>query len=353
MHKIFITLLISIFTIYSAFAETSINFWSDKKSYDIEENIQLSIQFSTDDIKTGDKEMNISWLENFEVVWQQQSHRQKIINGKSESHIQLQLSLIARTAWDYTLWPIFIWTGTGKTASETLNISITWERLTINKKINPPQQQSTVQEEDDENIDDVDLDAHISPPLTPPLLEEEKIILWVDWAEMTDIYTDKWFLYWKIFSKKSLWFLFLSIVWITCWLFVKKHISLYLKNKKKHIITHKKIEQKIEINYSELVENLQKNFLDSPKEEFYSKTSEILRTYLDDKVKNGLSKWSLKEVEKFLHKIPDDSIENKHKIISFYKKIYFPEYNTQEDNKEDRKNIIQELDNIVVEKDFK
>ncbi len=348
MKQIIITFLVFTLSIMSVFAETTLNFTSDKKDYNIEETIQLNIQLSLDD--SAIDEMKIWWLDNFQVIAQNESTIQKNINGELISKAILQLSLLAKKSWDYTLWPISVETGSGKVESNILKISVTGERIMVNNQIKTPKQVSNVSEEE-ENIDDVDLDTEDNTNNSSSGVQiHARKIIWVDWEEMNNIYKDKWFLTGKIFSKNSLIFLIIALTGLIFYIILQK----YLANIPPSIPPVKeKIKKKPEINYIKLIQNLEKKYINSDKETFYAQTAKILRTYLDDKVQDWLSKWSLKEVEKFLWNISEDTLENKQKVIDFYKKIYFPEYAPWEDAIQERKNVLSELESIIIKKEFK
>jgi len=347
MKKIILTSLVFLLTIVSVFANTTIDFSSDKKNYNIEDTIHLSIKIDT--TNTWSTELNIEWIDDFQVVGQSKRQSQININWNITSSFILQLSLLAQKSWKFTLWPISSGSGSSKVQSETIEIKITGERIMVNNQLKAPKR---IDDSEEENIDDVDLNNKDAINDSSKSIKiDEKKITWVDWEQMKDIYKNKWFLNWDLFSKNAIIFLILSVLGIIWYyIYYKYIIPLIISPWNKETIKDEEIVQKIEINYSELLKKLEKKYIDSPKEKFYAKTSELLRIFLDDRVQKWLSKWSLKEVEKFLS---DSNLENKDTILWFYKNIYFPEYSKWDDNIENRKTILQDLENIIIEREFK
>jgi len=352
MKKIILAFLVFLIMSASVFAETTLDFTSDKQNYDIEDTIHINIWLSTD--SSWENQISINWLDNFEVIWKRQSQSRKSINWKSSTQFNLQLSLLAKKSWEYTLWPISVQTGSGKIESNTVKIKVTGERIMVNNRIQNAQQQvwSGASDDEDENIDDVVLDNKdaLNSSSSWKTVKAKKIY-WVDWEEMSNIYTKKWFLSWKVFSKNSLIFLLITIFWILFYIILQKYFNNYLHSKAEIKIEEKE-KVRPHINYKKLIENLEHKYIDSDKETFFAQTTKVLRTYLDDKVKHWLSKWSLKEVEVFLNRdVSEKPLYSK--IINFYKKVYFPEYALWEDNRDERKHIIEELENIIITKIFK
>ena len=358
MKHIFYIILIWVMSITSVFAETTINFSSDKKIYDIEDIIQLSITLITD--IPWDNELSIQWIDNFQIIWKSQSQRNSNINGKQQSSVTLKLSLLSPKKWIYTLWPVRKSNWDNVTKSESIDIEVTWERIMVNNKFDTVQKNLWLQkaqevdnQDKEQNIDDIVLDKAKSQSWSV-IDTTPKTILWVHWEEMIDIYKNKWFLHSYEFLKKVLlivWTIVLTIIWLIFW---RKYLQKYITLREK--VLEKKsleiIEEKIEIDYLDLLNTIKSKYLDSSKEKFYHKIWNVYRTYLDDKVQEWLSKWSLKEVQKFFKRSGiDKKIQTR--LLNFYKKIYFPEYNKQEDTIDERKSILEELEKIIIVKNFK
>ena len=359
MKHIFSIIIIWFFTIASVFAEDTVRFYSDKKEYDIEDIIQLQVVLKTD--TSWENDITIEWIEKFQIISQRQSQNNVNINGEQQSSVILNISMLSPEKWEYTFWPVRTWTWELLIESNSLDISITGERIMVNNKFDNVQKNLWIQksqedkkQEPEEDIDDVDLGNWIKNASEEIEIIPEKII-WVDWEEMTDIYREKWFLTSYAFLKKVLSIIAIiiaTIIWVILW---KKYLKNYLaskKEKREEEPEEEIIEEKIEINYQELLNNIKLKYIDCTKELFYSKTSELYRTYLDDQVQEWLSKWSLDEVQKYFKR---SSIEwdLKNKLLKFYTRIYFPEYNNKKDTLAEREDILEDLENIIIVKEFK
>ena len=128
----------------------------------------------------------------------------------------------------------------------------------------------------------------------------QKEIIWIDWEEMLDIYPQKDFLLWNVFSKISIIFFIILIILITLIFYFNemfdKLISYILTKleKKEEKLNKDKIKIKKEINYNNLFNTLEKYYLTDSKDIFYWKTTELFRIFLDDKVRQWLSTKSFK-----------------------------------------------------------
>ena len=119
----------------------------DKTQADINTPINLTIKINND--KQSDvKITEIKWLENFDIVWQRQfqssSSQITIINWQTKSittvNHTLILSLQAKKAWSYTIWPAIlqVWNQTYKT--NQVDVKITGAKIMINNAQNSIQQ---------------------------------------------------------------------------------------------------------------------------------------------------------------------------------------------------------------------
>jgi len=341
--KILLTFFIFILTISSAFAEIKLIINTDKKEYNIEEDIFFSINVSSNE---NSSELIVNWLDNFQVVWKRQTQSNYNINWVQTSKFNLNLKLLAKKSWEYILWPVSIKSGTWTTSklisSNTIKIKITWERIMVNNSI--------VNEDEDENEDEKTEDLDKVDINSEQKEFRKKKILGIDWKEMNDIYKNKEFIKWDLFSKELVYILLLLIILVILWSISYKYFIKYLwklnkKLKEKDDVKKEVVKKKI--NYNKLLEFLEEKYIDSKKEVFYAKLWDLFRIYLDDKVLEGLSKKSFKEFLKIeISWLPDGK---KEKIIEVYKKIYYPEYNKKLD-KEDRSEIIEEIKNIITNK---
>ena len=326
MIRVLITFLILYFSIISVFAEASIDFSASKSEYNIEETIILDIEINSD--LNGDLEIQIDNIEKFQVVWKRQSQSNKIINGVEATSFSLKLSLLALEAWNYKIWPIKAKQLEEEFISKILDVKISWERIMVNNNLKKNEDETTW-EVTEENIDDINLNNQEDEIKIIP-----KEISWIDWKIMNDIYPQKDFLLWSLFLKTSLYLLFIAITLIILLNFLEKKYREYFKKQELLKQLNKKVIKK-KINYNKLFKILEEKFLEEKKEIFYAKLSEVFRLYLDDKIKNWLSKKSFLEIKKF------ENIDKK--LINIYEKIYFPEYNTKEDNIDERKELLEEI----------
>lgn len=337
MKKIIITLLIYFLSVFSVFADTNIDLSSDKNSYNIDDNIVLNIKVESDLDKWI--ELKINWLDNFQIVWQSKSQSTSIINNKKNTSFNLQLSLLAKKAWNYTIWPIVIGSGDSEVKSKTINIKVTWERIMVNPNVQQTQSNTATKDDFDKNIDDVDLDNNWKNNKKVDIVPKK--IIWVNWEEMSDIYPPKDKLFWYLFSKISVIVLIFLLLLILLYHFTKKYLDEFINKyfNKKEIKQEIKQKPKKRINYSKLLKDIRKKYINDKKEIFYAKLWEVFRIYLDDKIENWLSKKSFSEIKN------SKNIDSE--LINIYEKIYFPEYDNVEDNLEKRENILEEIDWLI------
>jgi hypothetical protein len=92
-------------------------------------------------------------------------------------------------------------------------------------------------------------------------------------------------------------------------------------------------------NYKELINNFEKKYLEEKTDIFYSKLSEILKEFLEERENKNISKMTFNEINK---------LNLEENIKNLIKNIYFKEYKQSfEDNNEIRKNLIEEVKKII------
>ncbi len=152
MKKILFWFMLFIFVISNVFAvdaSLSVN----TTNVNINTPIQLTLKLNVNQ-NTQVKIAKIQWLENFDVVWQRQfqssSSQVTIVNGQTKSvnttTYTLILSLSAKKAWSYTIWPAILesWNKTYKT--NKVDVKITWAKIMLNNTQNyQPQSNSQSQ----------------------------------------------------------------------------------------------------------------------------------------------------------------------------------------------------------------
>ncbi len=318
MRKLLITFGLFFLLISSCLADSSILLKSNKKIYDIDENIDLNIELKSDENKRF--EIDIKNLDEFVIVSQKQSQRISNINWRQNSIVNFSLWLQAPKKWKYILWPAS--TNSGSIKSNLIEIEVKWERIMLNNNFPKNITNSwNLDEQENQNLDDIDLwiwNANNNP----------KKVVWVYGEYMEDIYEDKNFF--------LLWFYVFVLFALIIYLFYYIFIIIRNKNPKN---TNNKLEyKKQEINYNKLLIDVEINFLDEKKDIFYAELNKVFRLFLDDKIKFGLSKKSLKEIKKHL--------ENK-QIIDLYERIYFLEYDKTKDTKIKRLELISSVKKLT------
>lgn len=331
----YIIFIITLLYTGSIFA-IDIELFSDEENYNIDDLINLVVKINDSEDSENqeniwDYSLDITWIDNFEIVSQSRRSNIKIVNNERTEELFLQFSLVARESWDYTIGPFTIWSESSDNefTSNSINLSITGERLMVNpvlrdeiNNLNPLDD-----EFEDEDFSDIDL-----------LWNDDKnkldeAIYWVDWSEMKDIYWIKPNLKWSLVSKQSLIYLFIAIIILLLYILLKK--AIYINNTK--LKPAKKIKPK-KPNYKKLILNLEKD-INLSKDKFYLNIWDILRLYLDYKFNRDFSKKTLKEIEL---ELDDDE------IINIYRDIYYPEYNNLWDTKDYRLDLITRLKKLVL-----
>jgi ABC-type uncharacterized transport system substrate-binding protein len=93
--------------------------------------------------------------------------------------------------------------------------------------------------------------------------------------------------------------------------------------------------KKVFSDFFALLEKFEDRYLDSSKDIFYSKLSELTRRYMAERIDVHFPTLTLSEMKK--------QAQNRKELIQLYEKIYYPEYNYQKDTKEERIYLLNEL----------
>lgn len=289
------------------FATSTVSLETNKKNFDINDPIQLKATIVAD----GNENITVKWIANlswFQIIWRSQSQSYQNINGQHSAQIQLNYTLKAKKKWEYALWPLVLSQGTGKILSNTVKIKVTWEQIFLGNA-NTLQQQNTSsnnkptiapinntpQPEHFDNIKDIKKNMSI-PLLHYGISLFILILAW--WVIYLYFYRNK--------KKKE-----------------KKEVQ-----KTKEIIPPKK-----KINYQKMIKNIEKNYMEIEKEKFYAKLGNIFRLYISQEINTNFETKTLQEAR--------DSLDDKY--YNILQKLYYPEYNTQIDDQEERKLLIKEL----------
>lgn len=72
----------------------------------------------------------IGWIENFDILAQSRSQRFVSINWETETQDRLLFTLIPKSIWDFTLWPVSAVSSGSTINSNTVDVSVVWEANT-------------------------------------------------------------------------------------------------------------------------------------------------------------------------------------------------------------------------------
>lgn len=152
---------------------------------------------------------------------------------------------------------------------------------------------------------------------------------------MTDIYDIKQNILWLPID------LFYSVVFVLFYIFFYIILSKYLNKDKvlKEEIIEKESITKGKVDYIEILEEIKNKYLNSSKEIFYSKLSEVIRLFLEENQEKPISKMTFEEIK---------SLNLEKNIENIIKDIYFKEFQKDiEDNYELRKKVLDEVKSLV------
>jgi len=132
------------------------------------------------------------------------------------------------------------------------------------------------------------------------------------------------------------------LVFVLFYIFFYVILNKYLnkdKEKKVELLHCNSSTKKEEINYINILKNIEEKYLASSKEIFYSKLSELIRLFLEEKQEKPISKMTFEEIR---------SLNLEKNIENIIKDIYFKEFQKYiEDNEELRKKILEEVRSLV------
>lgn len=129
IKSIFLTLWIMLYSVSFAWIDAKLDIWKEK--YNIDDTIKLQLEIDT--TENWDFSLkDIKWLENFWVIAKSQSSSFINMNWNSKNQISFTYSLKANKAWDYEIGPAIIINWTDEIKTNTVKVSITWEKVFIN-----------------------------------------------------------------------------------------------------------------------------------------------------------------------------------------------------------------------------
>ncbi|MDD3646483.1 MAG: BatD family protein [Candidatus Gracilibacteria bacterium] len=341
MKKILIlfTFYILLFT-NIVFASFDVSLSIDKNNLDINDVLNFSIELSSTDAVDYNIE-EIKGLENFDIVGQSKSTQFRSINGNTSIITSINLSLKAKEVGNYTLGPVMLSEdGSIKEYSETIGVEVTGAKIFVGnsediklqdeeEETQTSPQPSPLEEREQEQLSSAMNNTSINGDETK---EEVKEVLDLEGNPMSDVYDIKRNLFGFPIN------LVLSFFYLIFFVVVYVLYNFYIKQREtKSTKQAKEIIEKKEIDFIALLNKLEKNHIDIEKEVFYRKLGDIIRLYLDNKIVEGLSTKTLRELK--------DSIDSQ--LYALIEKVYFLEYDGKQDSIENRKEVLKEFKRIV------
>ncbi len=130
MKKILWLFIVWFWIMNFIYAKTTINLYTDKKNYNINESINLNVEIKTDWNWTLTIQ-SLSWLDFFTIVGQSKANSFTSINWNSQLQMKLMYSLKAKKEWDFILWPLVIKNDNEIIKSDFVKISIRWKKILL------------------------------------------------------------------------------------------------------------------------------------------------------------------------------------------------------------------------------
>jgi hypothetical protein len=320
---------------YSVFASSSIRLNTDKNQVDIQDIVELRIDIELEN-QTESVQIEIPGIDDFMVLWQSESQSTTSINWVSSQNFVLVLTLKWRGSWTYELWPIRIW----DLESNIQTIEVTWEQVFIWWQIDTGQ--ALTREKVEEKAQD--FGQQLADEFDKQLEEErnKKIIDEYSSTEVPNEFRDikKLTHISPIHIKNTLFFLILLGLWCICYK-IYKHFMNWLKEQEMtEVVTEKKEMIQKQTDFQSLLKDIEIHHLDTDKEVFYWKLGSLMREYFDEKIEKWLSSRTFWELRKQIKKYPS--------LTRVYEKIYFPEYNLEQDTERQRIELINILKDELV-----
>jgi hypothetical protein len=271
----------------------SIEIYVDKKTLNVWETFVINIE---NNIEWNDWVEFVSlWgIDNFDIFSRSQSFATQIINGESKSVKVLQLWVIAKEEWMFTLWPATYKVWDQIIESESVEIQVWTDAKT-----------KTVLEDKNDNL-------WIKDSGENNFIDSKKLEISISkfsffWISIVVFFLVFYYILTKFFQSNQQW---------SNW---KKEVE----NTEENILQNDKFLEKLEKL------SLEWEYLE--KDEFYSQLNEIFREYFEYIwVKNAFTK-TLKELQ-------NDNIPEK--VFAMFEKSYYEEFNENIDSSAQRKQMI-------------
>jgi hypothetical protein len=271
----------------------SIEISVDKKTLNVWETFVINIE---NNIEWNDWVEFVSlWgIDNFDIFSRSQSIATQIINGESKSVKVLQLWVIAKEEWMFTLWPATYKVWDQIIESESVEIQV-WTDVKTKTVLEDKNDNLWIKDSGENNfIDSKKLEISIS-----------KFSFF--WISIVVFFLVFYYILTKFFQSNQQW---------SNW---KKEVE----NTEENILQNDKFLEKLEKL------SLEWEYLE--KDEFYSQLNEIFREYFEYIwVENAFTK-TLKELQ-------NDNIPEK--VFAMFEKSYYEEFNENIDSSAQRKQMI-------------
>ncbi len=309
MKKIILFLFIQIALISQIFA-LDIEIQTDKNTYNLDENIILQIEISSDNSNDISIE-NIFWLENFSQIGSSQRQETSIINGEINTKKIIELILRANEDGEYNIWPIEIKSEDDFFESNWVTLTVWESEITqqnnqnTSQEDNNPENNSQVSTSQENNISETDLMENF--------IESKKIEI--------------------NYKKFSYYSVGIILFFILFYLFIIKFLENKPKKQQKEIIIEQpKISQEdfIQKLWIKLTQ-LEKQSELLSKNEFYKQLNLIFRNYFE-------YLWVENAYTKTYSDLKWDNIEKK--LFWMFEKSYFEEFSSAWDELTQRKQMI-------------
>lgn len=115
----------------------------------------------------------INWIENFQILWKNQSQfssvYQTVVNWKTTMKTVttyiLNLTLQAKKAWTYTIWPVFIEADWKQYKTNTVKVNVSWAKIMLNNSnVSLPSNNNSLSNQKNNsppNTDNLDLEKDV------------------------------------------------------------------------------------------------------------------------------------------------------------------------------------------------
>ncbi len=335
MKKIILFIFLQIICISQIFAlDIEIN--TQKKQYDLNENILINIEISSEENWNISIE-NIAWIDNFTQYGSSQKQETTIINGEVSTKSYVELILRAKQEWVYNIWPVEVKNNDEIIESNQVEITV-WETEKLQNIDEKNEEENNIsennsQENNSEKNNISEKNSEENNNSQEVTSQDTK-----KWENISDekkllenfIESKKLEINYKKFSYYSIWAILFFILF---YLFIIK----YLENKPKKEIK-KIIVEKPEFSQDDFKKQLVNKLAQLEnksewlsKNDFYAQLNLIFREYFEFLwIKNCYIKsyWDFKK----------DAIEQK--LFWMFEKSYFEEFSATQDSQVQRKQMI-------------